>query len=239
MRGEAERLIRETIDEIGATGKLPERVQRNDLADQKTVADQRFGYDQPKYSPRDYASKVALAMLDGSFRGDPRKLTFIDLPADDPRNGQHRQAALMALDRLVKRVDDSKENPEKANDVMAQIQNILEKSVDEADLSRVERMTRGEPTSLPEISRLEEGVHQLLSRIARIDVRDQKEQRQVEEIIGNVRLPAKMLASVVDDIRRWQHYREDQGETAGVRRLREEIDHDLARAVRLLRAEIK
>lgn len=98
LRTDVEEVLRLGIDELGGGLKLPERVQRNDPNDLKAVPAKRFGHEKSEYPPRDYAARLALAVLDGSFDGDVRKLDYSDIPSDDPRNGQHRQAARMVLD---------------------------------------------------------------------------------------------------------------------------------------------
>lgn len=124
LRKQLEIVLRKRIDELGDEQKLPERVQRNSPQDLKNIPSDRFGYDKDKYSPRDYASKVALAMLDGSFDGDPRKVDYADLPADDPRNGQHRQTARMVLDTFAEQKasqeqqqDDAEHDDEALDDI--------------------------------------------------------------------------------------------------------------------------
>lgn len=86
------------IDNLGEAHQLPERVQDNRLGDEKHAVS-GFGHDKAKYPPREYAARLARAMLDGSFDYDRASRDhYDDLPADHPHNGQHRQAARLVLE---------------------------------------------------------------------------------------------------------------------------------------------
>lgn len=99
LRNELLFMIKRRIDMLGEQGKLPERVQRNSPGDQKAT-DMRFNHAE-KMSPREYASRLTLAMMDGSFDEEKSKASrYDDLPIDSPHNGQHRQSAEILLESL-------------------------------------------------------------------------------------------------------------------------------------------
>ncbi|HET8689981.1 MAG TPA: hypothetical protein VFL81_00910, partial [Candidatus Saccharimonadales bacterium] len=110
------------IDYLGEANKLPERVQRNAANDKKDAVT-RYGHEKAKYPPREYAARLARAMLDGSFDYEVAGRDYYDdLPADHPHNGQHRQAARMALEASYQTETTGTVNPEAENE---QLNNYL------------------------------------------------------------------------------------------------------------------
>jgi len=129
-------LMRE-MDVLGDMGKLPERVQDNDPRDLKT-ADASFNHDKKSYSPREYASRLALSMLDGSFDYMLSKQSrHDDFPDDHPHNGQHRQAAELVLRANYgeSEGDDTDDLEHVADDELRQRLMELSHAVEDAELA--------------------------------------------------------------------------------------------------------
>ena len=235
-RAGLENLLRVTIDSIGGEGKLPERVQRNDPNDMKSVADQKLGYDQAKYSPRDYAAKVALAILDGSFRGDPRKLDYSDLPADDPHNGQHRQAALMALDRLMREKMPEGDLSGETSETLAHVRQLLHEVINSSALQDIEAKLLYNQTDPDEtmqiVDRLDASLADLYARISRHHgAESESDLRIIDEMLDQLRLPLRTASAAHDELRRWRRFIGEQGNTPGIQRIYVEAADDLRRAI--------
>ncbi len=79
-------------------------------------------------------------MLDGTFDGDPRKLDNPDLPANDPRNGQHRQAALMVLDVYAaeKQAQAARETVSDSSEAWQKLRGEVEKLKSQVNMSELE-----------------------------------------------------------------------------------------------------
>ena len=234
-----ESLLRITIDQIGGEGKLPERVQRNDLNDLKSVADQKLGYQDAKYPPRDYAAKVALAMLDGSFKGDPRKRDYADLSADDPRNGQHRQAAIMALDRLMHDKVPEVEQSSELGESMRQARKLLGELVNSELLNRTEALIHQAEINPDElvskVGALQNSIDELRSRISRLNPESADEDRALVQMGERLVAPAHMVGDAHNDVMDWSRYLAEQGNSPGIRHLRDGLTHQLDRAIQQLK----
>jgi uncharacterized protein YutE (UPF0331/DUF86 family) len=85
-------------------------------------------------------------MLDGSFNGDPQKLDYTDLSANDPRNGQHRQTARMVLESFAEQKrqeqQSSPEEQTEENGVLGEVKSILRRLNEDEDLTRTEYLLR-------------------------------------------------------------------------------------------------
>jgi len=234
-----ENLLRITIDQIGGEGKLPERVQRNDLNDMKSVADQKLGYEEAKYSPRDYAAKVALALLDGSFRGDPRKRDYSDLPANDPRNGQHRQAALMTLDRLMHEKEPIAESNDEVGEAMRQARRILSEFGSSDTLRHAEALTHQDQVNPDElvaiVRRLDDSLTEMRTRFSRLSPENADDDRALIQVSEQLTGPAYMIGEAYADSVRWSRYLEEQGNSPGITRMQNEIMGYLNQAIQQLK----
>lgn len=190
LRADVEEVLRLGIDELGGNLMLPERVQRNDLVDRKAVRSKRFGYDESKYLARDYAAKLALAVLDGSFDGDVRKLDYPDLPSDDKKNGQHRQAARMVLDHYA----DQKPQAVSAED------NEVSRAMKDID----ELMRRFIPGSIDDIKTLLQKVDQdqLSSEMRELGI-------DIDRITNTINTLTRDIAVADSSTREEQNKRED------------------------------
>lgn len=211
LRRRLEAVLRNRIDELGSKQLLPERVQDNSPGNLKSIPSNRFGYNDDRYLSRDYSAKLALAMLDGSFDGDPRKKDYADLPADHPHNGQHRQAARLVLESFAEQKkseqQDSPEEEAESGDALNEVKSVLRRLNEDEDLARVEYLVRDLDEEfgrgLPNIidtdqvnyqlrtyeSQLEaasEAIHESLARIASLsgDI-EPSDQATLEEIQRN------------------------------------------------------
>lgn len=212
LRKQVYEVLYDRINELGHEGRLPERLQRNDPNDEKSVPDQRLGYERAKYPPREYAALVALAMIDGSFNGDPRKRTYEDLPADDPRNGQHRQTALMTLESFgaEKLPDDqSVEQINEKSDEWRMLERRIHEVLDGDNLNMLQReVAEGAIADSGRFNMLLNGVMDDLGYLRRIilsyDSTSQDEMKDIDEIqsaVGSVMSRLDMVSQDVYNLR--------------------------------------
>jgi hypothetical protein len=143
--------LRRAIDTLGDSNQLPERVQRNDKSNLKRV-NRRKLHNQDTYESREYAARLALAMLDGSFiyNEDGSYLDDSSLPSDNPQNGQHRQAARMALEAaysqdLSPKIDseeiDSEEIRAYIRNITSHMDEMVRRSIDTIMIANAELMS--------------------------------------------------------------------------------------------------
>jgi hypothetical protein len=139
------RLIRRAIDELGGGGKLPERVQNNSNDNLKSPSipkELKSLYPEDKYSSREYASMLGLAMLDGTYTPPNEReleLRKQDLVAEgETRDGQHRRAAEMALAELGAK--EAKIEEEFANnEALARVQKELMQLNDSTEVGQLRK----------------------------------------------------------------------------------------------------
>lgn len=157
--------LQRAIDELGQKSLLPERVQANNPNNLKSVADLRFGYENEKYSSREYAALLALAMLDGTFDTARSKSShYNDLPDDDPRNGQHRQAARLALKYLEEesRANDSQveQSDEQDEEMLSEEERAIKAQVEQEILQIKDNFNTIMPRLIPAIEAYQSGLPQ-------------------------------------------------------------------------------
>lgn len=100
-------VLRDRFSELRVKGnQFHERVQR-DSPDNLKKAATGFGYEDDKYTSKEYTSRMALAKLDGSF-DKSAATTFKDYPSNHAHQGQHRQAA----ETILKSFESEKAAPE-------------------------------------------------------------------------------------------------------------------------------
>lgn len=108
-------LMRRMTDLLAEGGHFHERVQRNDPNNLKT-SEGNHGYDKPKYRSDEYVVLLALAKLDGSFDISMERNNYTDLPADDAKQGQHRQASDTLLESFANENQAAKKEREAVDD---------------------------------------------------------------------------------------------------------------------------
>ena len=208
LRKQVYEALHDRINELGYEGRLPERLQRNNPNDKKSVPDQRLGYEKAKYPPREYAALVALAMIDGSFNGDPRKRTYDDLPADDPRQGQHRQAAVMSLESFgAEKLSDDQgvEQIDEKSEAWRTLEHRIHEVLDGDNLNLLQREIR--ESTIADSGRFNmvlNGVMEDLGYLRRIvfnyDAASQDETRGIDEMQSVVAEAMSRLDMVSQDV---------------------------------------